>query len=207
MTTKKTRKERIEETQKKILQTTKKMIEEKGYSELTTTKIAEKANISVGIIYKYFPQGKASIVKDIFKNGIIGQVDEELITNMDEDTIIGFIKEIMRTFVFQHRQNEALLKAMATAVLTHEEVFNDFAMLDHSEYEITDNIVQQMKDLKLFPEKASEETGRLLLRVVDGLIHQHVVFQDIFENDTKLIDFLTELVSNSVHFKTLMSPG
>ena len=39
--------------------------------------------------------------------------------------------------------------------------------------------------------------------MIDTLIHHHIVFEEIFESDSELIDFLTEFVLKAPAFKTL----
>jgi len=78
MTSKKTRQESKKTTIQKILRTTRTMILRDGYNAITTTKIANEADISVGIIYSYFPEGKPAIAKEIFREGIIELIDDQI---------------------------------------------------------------------------------------------------------------------------------
>jgi AcrR family transcriptional regulator len=203
LASKKTRQESKKATIQKILQTTKKMILEEGYNAITTTKIANDAKISVGIIYSYFPEGKPAIAKEIFKEGIIELIDDSQISDLNRDTFPLFIKRIITKFVSQHRDNESLLTAMSIAILTSEHVFKDFLFLDQTEFEKVSNLVNAMKKLGLYDDPVSDKTGILILKVIDTLIHHHIVFEDIFDSDSELTDFLTEFVLKASSFKTL----
>ena len=203
MVSKKTRQESKKATIKKILQITKKMILKEGYNAITTTKIANEANISVGIIYNYFPEGKPGITKEIFKEGIIELIDDKEISDLNRESFPKFIKELIMQFVTQHRQNESILTAMSIAILTSEQVFKDFLFLNETEFEKVDNLVNVMKELGLYTDSISAKTGKLLLKVIDTLIHHHIVFEEIFESDAELADFLTEFVLKAPAFKTL----
>lgn len=203
MEQKKTRQESKRATIQKILRTTKTMIIKEGYNEITTTKIANEAGISVGIIYKYFPEGKPAIAKEIFREGIIDLIDDEQISEMNEETFPLFIKRVIAKLVSQHRENKSILTAMSIAYLTSKEVFKDFPLLDHTEYDKLTNLILKMEELGLYKEPVSEKTGILLLKVIDTLIHHHIVFEEIFNSDTALIEFLTEFALKASTFKTL----
>jgi AcrR family transcriptional regulator len=198
-----TRQESKIETIQKILHTTAKMVERDGYNKITTTKIANEANISVGIIYKYFPQGKSSIVKNIFKNGVIDLIDEEILTDLNKDDFPSFIKRIISQFVSQHRQNESLLKAMTITVLTSEEETKDIPLLNQAEFVRVQQLISTVQEFGLFKDQNSKKTGSALLKVIDSLVHTHIVFEEIFESDASMIDFLTELVIKAADFTTL----
>ena len=203
MTPKKTRQESKKATIEKILRTTKTMILRDGYNALTTTKIANEADISVGIIYNYFPEGKPAIAKEIFREGIIELIDDIKISDFDEATFPLFIKQIITKFVSQHRENESILIAMSIAILTSEEIFKDFLFLDHTEFDKVTNLINAMKKLGLYQDPVSDKTGVLLLKIIDTLIHHHIVFEEIFESDAELTDFLIEFVLMAPTFKTL----
>jgi len=60
-----------------------------------------------------------------------------------------------------------------------------------------------MKKLGLYQAPVSAKTGILLLKVIDTLIHHHIVFEEIFESDSELTEFLTEFILKAPTFKTL----
>ncbi|MHA2175773.1 MAG: TetR/AcrR family transcriptional regulator [Candidatus Hodarchaeales archaeon] len=203
MSSKKTREESKKATIQKIVQTTKTMILRDGYNAITTTKIANEAKISVGIIYSYFPEGKPAIAKEIFKEGIIKLIDDEIISDLNEDTFPTFIKQIITKFVSQHRENESILIAMSIAILTNDEIFKDFLFLNQTEFDKVTKLILVMKELGLYSDPVSAKTGILLLKILDTLIHHHIVFEEIFESDSELIEFLSEFALKAPTFKTL----
>jgi AcrR family transcriptional regulator len=203
MSSKKTREESKKATIQKIVQTTKTMILRDGYNAITTTKIANEAKISVGIIYSYFPEGKPAIAKEIFKEGIIKLIDDEIISDLNEDTFPTFIKQIITKFVSQHRENESILIAMSIAILTNDEIFKNFLFLNQTEFDKVTKLILVMKELGLYSDPVSAKTGILLLKILDTLIHHHIVFEEIFESDSELIEFLSEFALKAPTFKTL----
>ncbi len=203
MNPKKTRQESKKSTIQKIVRTTKMMILRDGYNAITTTKIAKEADISVGIIYSYFPEGKPAIAKEIFREGIIEQIDDKLISSLNEDTFLPFIKRILTKFVSQHRENESILIAMSIVFLTNEEIFKDFPFLNQTEFDQVTRLFLAMKELGLYKDPVSAKTEILLLKVIDILVHHHIVYERIFESDSELIEFLTEFTLKVPTFKSL----
>ena len=203
MNPKKTRQESKKSTIQKIVRTTKMMILRDGYNTITTTKIAKEADISVGIIYSYFPEGKPAIAKEIFKEGIIDLIDDKLISSLNEDTFLPFIKQLLTKFVSQHKENKSILIAMSIAVLTNEEIFKDFPFLDQMEFDLVKRLFLAMKELGWYKDPVSSITEILLLKIIDILVHHHIVYEKIFESDSELIEFLTEFTVKAPIFQSL----
>ena len=58
--------ERDKETKiHRIIHSTKILVENKGYSLVSIRDIAKEADVSIGLIYKYFPKGKFDIIKQL----------------------------------------------------------------------------------------------------------------------------------------------
>ena len=49
----------------RIIQVTRQLLEKSDLGQLTIRDIAKEANVSIGLIYKYFPEGKPAIIKEI----------------------------------------------------------------------------------------------------------------------------------------------
>ena len=203
MSPKRTRQESKRSTIQKIVRTTKMMILRDGYNAITTTKIAKEADISVGIIYSYFPEGKAAIAKEIFKEGIIELIEDNILSDLNEETFPHFIERILTKFVSQHRENKSILVAMSIVVLTNEEIFKDFPLLDQTEFNQVTKLILKMEELGLYKGPVSTKAGIRLLKVIDILVHHHIVYEEIFESDSELIEFLTELILKVPTFETL----
>ncbi|MHA2319851.1 MAG: TetR/AcrR family transcriptional regulator, partial [Candidatus Hodarchaeales archaeon] len=190
-------------TIQKILQTTKMMIERNGYNDITTTRIANEANLSVGIIYRYFPDGKATIIKELFKEGITDLIDDSTFDKLDKENCIKFVRSIISGFVNQHRRNSSILSAMVTAMLTRKDVFDDFPLLNQTEFQQAEVLMQKLIKVGVFSEQCDSKKGIRLLKIIDSLVHHHIIFEKLFDTDEQLIDFLTELIVNSELFKSI----
>ncbi len=203
MTTKRTREESKAETIQKILQTTKVMLEGNNYNDITTTRIANEANLSVGIIYRYFPDGKATIVKELFKEGITDLIDDSNFDKLNKEDFPKFVRGIISRFVNQHRRNSSILSAMVTAMLTRRDVFDDFPLLNQTEFQQAEVLMQNLIKIGVFSEQSDSKKGIRLLKIIDSLVHHHIIFEKLLETDEQLIDFLTEFIVNSELFKSI----
>jgi hypothetical protein len=92
---------------------------------------------------------------------------------------------------------------MSIAILTSEEIFKDFLFLNQTEFDKVSNLIVTMKKLGRYKDPVSAKTGILVLKVLDTLIHHHIVFEEIFESDSELVEFLTEFTLKAPTFKTL----
>ena len=70
---------------KPLLDATHKLIATMGYEKVTIRDIAEKADVSVGLIYKYFPGGKF----DILVKGL-GEQNMDILMNINQPEAIDF---------------------------------------------------------------------------------------------------------------------
>lgn len=114
-----------------ILDATHKLIASMGYDRVTIRDIAEKADVSVGLIYKYFPGGKFEIlVKGLAEKNM------DLLMNINHTEAVDFddFPEYMRTLVKHMQQvfkdNSAMLKAMMAASLLGGEMSEDIKNMD-----------------------------------------------------------------------------
>ena len=56
----------------RIISITKDLIEKNGYNNVSIRNIAKESDVSIGLIYKYFPKGKIDILKHLSLQNIEG---------------------------------------------------------------------------------------------------------------------------------------
>lgn len=188
------------DTQQKIITVTKELIEGTGYNEVTTSRIAEAAGLSVGIIYRYFPEGRDAIVRAIMKEGFTEIIDAIDITKMRRGNVSQSIHKMISHLIENHRKNEALLNAAAIAYLTNRMIFADPIYLNKNEHVKLRNILKKMKELKIISSDIEEKTIDQILSFIDGVIHYHIIFSPILKDDKHLAEFLTELIIKHSQF-------
>ncbi|MFX0091591.1 MAG: TetR/AcrR family transcriptional regulator [Candidatus Hodarchaeota archaeon] len=184
---------------KAIQRATVDLISKRGYFNLTTKEIAEKSDISIGLLYKYFPGGKVEIIKTIAEE--IAQdalekfkmIDGHLDLPMDID-IRDFVRNSILRAVTDHRKNKDMILAIEMAYLSNPDIFGFYALENYEDY---NNRVAGM-----FIALAAERLGReidekfskFIIQIVDAVIHRHVILIPGAPTDKEFADALTGLI-------------
>ena len=157
-----------------------------GYDRVTMRQIAEKAGISVGIIYHYFPEGKASIAASLY--------ELNLLNTLDINNYIGYRKENLREQITRHlqlhKENRELYRTFDSAIYANKDLFAGTKRK-------RDQILREQLDS---PERL-EEINRVYA-TIDSIIHRHLFVEPLFNDDDSLIDYLTVIAEAAVHAET-----
>ena len=83
------------------------LVLEKGYAKTSTNKVAEAAEVSIGTIYRYFPDGKKDIIRKYFENSVEASFELGEFEKFDMSNIAfvfrGFVSNVLRN----HKENKA----------------------------------------------------------------------------------------------------
>jgi AcrR family transcriptional regulator len=205
---KRNRKAKIE----RIVEATRRMIEEKGFMGTNTNRIAEAAGVSVGLVYKYFPGGKADIAYEISLRYHSPIADSIQHINMAEITKTGFREKLVHVlldWIEIHRKNVQFIRAMDIAMQ-----LNPF--LHKGTAEMVRRTAEKGQPF-LWPDEAStpdgaelEELTLLLFHTVESVVLRHVTAMQVCNSDQQLAEFLADIVTstilNKLH-KTHLRPG
>lgn len=118
-----------------IMDATQKLIASMGYEKVTIRDIAETADVSVGLIYKYFPGGKF----EILVKGL-GDKSMDLLLKMnntgavDFDDFPGYMRTLIKYMQQVFKENDAMLKALIAASLLGGEMAEDVKNIDINDY-------------------------------------------------------------------------
>ena len=157
-----------------------------GYDRVTMRQIADKAGISVGIIYHYFPEGKASIAASLY--------ELNLLNTLDINNYIGYRKENLREQITRHlqlhKENRELYRTFDSAIYANKDLFAGTKRK-------RDQILREQLDS---PERL-EEINRVYA-TIDSIIHRHLFVEPLFNDDDSLIDYLTVIAEAAVHAET-----
>ncbi|WP_235280524.1 TetR/AcrR family transcriptional regulator [Methanosarcina mazei] len=108
-----------------IQDATCRLIEKKGYENVTIRDIAEAGGVSIGLIYKYFPEGKFDILKEISYQ----YTDELLMTKKPEkvnfDDFPGYIRNVINNMQQYWKDNSSLTKALIMTALLDSEIVDE----------------------------------------------------------------------------------
>lgn len=198
---------------KKILQATEEIIEEKGYLDAKIKDISEEADVSIGLIYKYFPKGKPEIVIEVMKRspifrGIssIGEEEDRLnqILTLPPEAFVKAVKRVFLAIIESHNKQAKFGPAVEKAMQASKELYAELYELSNNTLEIIPVISKILQKFN-YPEGKIEQRSELFLHTIDSLIHRHTFYGKIVDTDKELADYLTELFLKFVGFdeKTL----
>jgi AcrR family transcriptional regulator len=182
---------------KKILDTSIRMIQEKGYTNISTNHIAKKAGVSIGTLYYHFENGKPDIIKEIVKQGYAEFLDDVNLKNITQEKFPEFLKSFLKRYIEQHKQNKLLLIALESAFLSNRNLFQDYDYIQN-ELKLVPLISQVLTQLG-YPDKENlNKIGKFLLYSIDSIIHRHVISEDKFFTDEVLVNYLAKMISRFI---------
>ncbi len=171
------------------------LVREKGYANVSTNHVAERANISVGTIYRYFPKGKMTIIKKYFET-----VQEDVFRVEDlpakelRDTETFFRKYITR-FVQVHRENLAVHQAYEQAMLENPEVLAGYARKVRKFIEeLATRFSQLDQNYARIPPEFLQDRLLRVFNIFEALTRQHLVIMPLFPTDEEFVEFLLGLM-------------
>ena len=163
-----------------IKQTLIDLISQFEYQDVTIRQIAKRAEISVGIIYHYFPKGKQDILITIYEDAFQETVFPYLIEPDAEQ-----LEHHFRSHLNNHRENWKFYRALDQAMISDQE---SFKTIRDSRYEI----------LKKYAEENGypvEKTDSWLTayNVIDAIIHRHLFVSKITRSEQKLVELIQKI--------------
>ena len=156
------------------------VINNQGYDKTTIRQIAEKAETSVGIIYRYFPEGKPSVAAAIYEDNLRETLPPYGFLEDDagiEEQLLGHLNT--------HRDNVELYKAFDQAILANYDVFGSIKR-DRKEI-----MLGYAQDKGILSENVDQ--WLTIYNVIDAVIHRHLYIDSVCDSDTRLIHVLRSI--------------
>ncbi len=187
---------------KEIIETTIRMIQEKGYNNISTNHIAKETEVSIGTLYYHFENGKPDIIKEIVKQGYTEFLDEIYIKRLTVDKFPDFLETFLNRYLEQHKQNKLLIIALETAFLSNRTLFQDYEYIQN-ELKLVPLISNLLKQLG-YPDKENlKQVSKFLLYLIDSIIHHHVIYGESLLKDEELISNLSRMILKFVESKEI----
>ncbi|TFF97959.1 MAG: TetR/AcrR family transcriptional regulator [Promethearchaeota archaeon] len=177
----------------KIIETTRKMIEEEGYNNLNVNKIAKEAGVAIGTLYWHFKRGKPSILKEIVRKGYTDFLDDSILENINKDSFSKFIREFINKYIKQHQENRRLIIAVEYALLENQTLFEDVDYI-RDELKLIDTVSKVIKKIDGDNKKDIYSLSKFIIYSLDCIVHRQVIYGDIVEDIDDLTDYLLEFV-------------
>lgn len=174
-----------------ILQAAARVFGEVGYAAGTTNRIAERAGVSVGSLYQYFPNKDAllaALMDAHVREGeaiLLATAAEPLPPSLDD-----LVRRFVRTMVDLHARDAALHRVLFEQMPLPRQTRR---LLAEAEARVLRFVVAA---LAAHPEVRTTDLPRaaaLVVQVVEHLTHRHVL--DDAPNDDTFVDEVTTLVT------------
>lgn len=174
-----------------ILEATVRVLLARGYQGTTTIAVAERAGVSVGSLYQYFPN-KDSLIAALLKGHmaeVLGCLDEAL-EAADGRDLEGALRMIIRAGITAHRTHPALHKILVEQV---PRVGQMKSMLNISRA-VTRRLAKWFKDHSALSVAHPERAAFMVETVVEGLTHRVIIEKAHNISDRELEDEATRLL-------------
>ncbi|MBD1856823.1 MULTISPECIES: TetR/AcrR family transcriptional regulator [Leptolyngbya] len=159
--------ERSQVTVEAILSATAHILTENGYNQLTTNRVAERAGVSIGSLYQYFPNKEALIfaLAEQHANEMV-QLAKQHLEGLSDRTIPEVLRQIIKAALAAHAVNPKLHRVLHEQI-PHSEVMK---RLDQAKIEnLLQSFLAQRSD-QLRP-KNLELAVFMVERTIRALIH------------------------------------
>lgn len=175
-----------------IIQSTKILVENKGYSCVSIRDIAKEANVSIGLIYKYFPKGKFDILKQLSSKNLDKDFMRKQPEKIDFTDFPSYIKKVIKNMAELHRKNAKLVKAVTIAALMEDKVLEDIKRVDSEDYIHISEFFSKFDGVDISDKDHANVITEWSL-AVKSIIFYNTMFSTIFKDDKSFIDMLVDL--------------
>jgi AcrR family transcriptional regulator len=166
----------------RIVQSTKILVENEGYSTVSIRDIAKEADVSIGLIYKYFPKGKFDILMQLSSKCIEEDFMMAQPEKIDFEDFPGYIGEVTKNILELHKKNAKLIKAVTVAALMENNVLEDIKMINAEEFIAISEFFNNFTGVDLSNKNPVDVLTEWSL-AIKSLIFYNSIFSTIFKDD------------------------
>ena len=175
-----------------ILTATIELAEERGYGNFSVNDIPKKAGLSIGTVYRYFPQGKPGILQEIVKRNIGRLTALRNLEKVSDSNFNKFWSEMVTEYVVGHREKRYRLSELGLTYGPEDAFTKDLRPIIIQFYQ---KFAKQFRKLKIFKDVSDHE---LLVKIamtfgIMGTYTKSQVKKSFFESDNRLIEYLNAI--------------
>jgi len=177
------------------------LILKQGYHNVSTNVVAEMAEISIGTIYRYFPEGKKDIIRKYFQTTIEKMFEKESLINLNDNNIKDILQHFIEELVKNHKKNKGFNIAFRSVIQADKELH------DQHKEAIYDFFKDRAKKLRIVNKNFREMPENKLIKVfifmynlTNAILYHHLSVRNLFNTDEELIDFLTNILIFSLQY-------
>ncbi|MHA2142556.1 MAG: TetR/AcrR family transcriptional regulator [Candidatus Thorarchaeota archaeon] len=169
------------------------LIAERGYAGFSINDIPERAGLSIGTIYRYFPQGKIDILKEAMSRNIARLTEELDLDSIEESEFADMWIEVIRRYVKLRRDDMLFGIAMRDTSTTSPELARDLTPIVVNFYASFTKRFLGFRQFKDWPKE------KLMLRLhaafnIMGSIRELHLRRPLFDADEELVEYLLGIV-------------
>lgn len=176
-----------------ILGASKRLIEDLSYENVTIRDIAREADVSVGLIYKYFPAGKPDIIREIGMSLVTGMTGFGSPGSVDFDDFPGFLRAFFGKNLEYFRNNRRFIAALMVATIQDHSIFEGFEEIGQENMEGFVRFMGSFRGVDLsdkgepwlFIAKWSDVTKSVMLH--------HAIYPTPFDSDEEIVELLVNI--------------
>ncbi len=169
------------------------LISERGYAGFSINDVPERAGVSIGTIYRYFPKGKVDILREAMKRNVTLFMDVLNLDTIDESEFAGLWREVIRRYIEIRREDLLFGTALRETSVVSPELTRDATPIVVGFYGRFAERFQRFSFFKNWPQE------KLMLRIhtafsLMGMIREMHLRRPLFESDEELVQYLLSIV-------------
>jgi len=166
-----------------------------GYDKTSTNNVAEAAGLSIGTVYRYFPEGKKDIIRQYFEKSVETTMELEDFVNLEENNIPLAFSSFISNMLKNNNKNKGYNIAFRSAILSDE---NLAEAQKKRIFEVSEDFVKILrKSNEFFKSRDEKRIVRgfvFIYNLLNAIIYHHTIFMKFFEKDEDLVDYLSKLM-------------
>jgi AcrR family transcriptional regulator len=172
-----------------------------GYHKTSTNHVAKEAGLSIGTIYRYFPNGREDIISKFFRDNVEATLNLEDFKDFDAHDISSPFKVFIKNVLDNTKQNMGYSLAFAAAIQTDKDLLEK---QNERIIQISREFMNILRETNEFFK--SRPADRLLKGIVftynliKTIIYQHLFIMPFFEKDDDLIDYIANLLTFTINY-------
>ncbi|WP_424921244.1 TetR/AcrR family transcriptional regulator [Streptomyces sp. wa1] len=183
-------------TRQRILDAAARVFAEYGYAAGTTNRIAERARVSIGSLYQYYPNKDAILVELLTRHLDAGMIAAP--PDQDEplpESIEGIMRFLVRNVIENHREDPQLLRVMMEQGPRAPELLEKIAQSERRHIAYAGRLLRNHPDVRVTD---VDIAARLVTSTVETVVHRVMAGPgqiDIARFEDELVAMLTRYLS------------
>lgn len=190
---------RGEVTRQRILTAAAQVFAEYGYAAGTTNRIAERAHVSIGSLYQYYPNKDAILVELVAQHLDAG---ETALRGLQErglpDTIGGAMRALVRIVIENHLDDPQLLRVMIEKAPKSSELLRTVQEHDEARVSYMRELLGRYPEVRV---ANVDMAARIVVSTVELVVHKVIATHertDLQQFEDELVSMLTRYLTPAV---------